>query len=241
MLVTGASRGLGRAMAVATAQAGAAVTISGRDERALTQTAELVEAAGARCAMKPADIDDEQAVEEFVAWAWDANGPVDVLFANAGISLVKPAIDTSWADFESVMRTNVLGTFCTVREIGRRMLERGRGKIITISSDIGLRGVEGWVAYGSSKAAINVMTKTLAWEWAPTVTVNAIAPGAFRTDINADLLGNEAILAAVEAATPLGRVGDAQEIGPLAVYLAGAGSDFMTGAVIPLDGGIRRS
>jgi 2-deoxy-D-gluconate 3-dehydrogenase len=110
-----------------------------------------------------------------------------------------------------------------------------------VTSDIGLRGSAGWVAYGASKAGIVSLTKTLAWEWAPKLTVNAIAPGAFATDINSDLLGNPNILKAVEAATPLGRVGKASEIGPLAVFLAGAGSDFMTGQIVSIDGGIQRS
>ncbi|MBN8997071.1 MAG: SDR family oxidoreductase [Rhizobiales bacterium] len=241
IVVTGASRGLGRAMAIALAAAGARIAATGRDRAALGETLATIRDAGGEAEGFALDITAAPAVDAFAQDIWSAWDGIDVVFANAGISLVKPALETTDAEFARVMEANLMGTFRTLRAFGRPMLARGAGKLVTVTSDIGLRGSAGWVAYGASKAAIVSLTKTLAWEWAPKVTVNSIAPGAFATDINADLLSDPAILKSVEAATPLARVGRTAEIGPLAVLLAGPGSDFMTGQVISIDGGIQRS
>ena len=240
VVVTGASRGLGRAMAVAMAEAGAAIVATGRDEAAMAETLAAIDAVGGRCEPHALDICDGEAVDALAEAIW-RSGPVDAVVANAGISLVKPAVDTDDDEFMRVIETNVLGTFATLRAFGGRMLARGSGKLLAVSSDIGIRGVANWSAYAASKGAINAMVKTLAWEWAPHVTVNAIAPGAFATDINADLLGVPEIMQAVVADTPLGRVGKPEELGPLAVFLAGPGSDFMTGQIVSIDGGIQKS
>lgn len=227
-------------MAVALARAGMDVVGTGRDMDAMRQTVSEIEAAGGRCEGFAVDVTDTAAVEDFAARTWEA-GPVDVVIANAGISLIKPAVETTDAEFMRVIEANVLGTFATLRSFGARMRERGAGKLVTVASDIGIRGSANWAAYSASKGAIIALTKTLAWEWAPSVTVNAIAPGAFATDINAHLLSVPEIMAAITAETPLGRVGRADEIGPLAVFLAGPGSDFMTGQIISIDGGIQKS
>lgn len=241
VVVTGASRGLGRAMARALAAEGAVVAVTGRDLDALAETVRLIETDGGQVRPYALDVTDAEAVEAAAGRIWADLGGVDVVIANAGISLTKPAVETETAEFARIIDTNVNGTFSTVRSFGSRMLEQGHGKVITIASDIGIRGSAGWVAYASSKGAVITMTKSLAWEWAPAVTVNSIAPGAFATDINSHLLGVDEILAAIEQETPLGRVGRADEIGPLSVFLAGPGSDFMTGQIVSLDGGIQRS
>ncbi|MFB8385729.1 SDR family NAD(P)-dependent oxidoreductase [Microbacterium sp. NPDC055910] len=242
VVVTGASRGLGRAMARATALAGAAVVVTGRDLAALDETVQLIGADGVGTALPYAlDVTDAPAVESTAAAIWEATGGVDVVFANAGISLTKPARETSIDEFDRILKTNVNGTFSTLRAFGSRMLNQGHGKLVTVASDIGIRGSEGWVAYSASKGAVIAMTKTLAWEWAPTLTVNSIAPGAFATDINSHLLSLPEVMTAIESTTPLGRVGRSDEIGPLTVFLASAGSDFMTGQIISIDGGIQRS
>lgn len=241
VVITGASRGLGRAMAVAIAGAGAHVSITGRDQDAMKGTLDAIAAQGAGSATGYSlDITDHEAHARFVAEVWE-EGPVDAVIANAGISNTTPSTEITRDAFSRVLETNVLGTFDTLQLFGVRMLERGRGKLITIASDIGLRGSAGWVAYGASKAAVVNMTKTLAWEWAPTLTVNSIAPGAFATDINSHLLSIPEIMTIIQEATPLGRVGEADEIGPLAVFLCSEGSDFMTGQVVSIDGGIQRS
>jgi NAD(P)-dependent dehydrogenase (short-subunit alcohol dehydrogenase family) len=227
-------------MAVAVAAAGAEVILTGRDEAALAITLRAIADGGGRAAGYSLDVTDHDAQEAFVREVWE-HSPVDAVIANAGISVMQPSLEATTADFTRILETNVLGTFATLRAFGGRMIERGSGKLITVSSDIGLRGSAGWAAYGASKAAVINLTKTLAWEWAPTVTVNSIAPGAFATDINSHLLSVPEIAAGLAEATPLGRVGDASEIGPLAVFLCGRGSDFMTGQVLSIDGGIQRS
>ncbi|MHC9237680.1 SDR family NAD(P)-dependent oxidoreductase [Pseudooceanicola sp. 502str34] len=249
-VVTGASRGLGRAIAQALAAEGAHVVLTGRDVAALEETGAAIAAAGGTSEAQALEITDAEAVEAFAEKVW-TNAPIDVVFANAGISLTRPAVETTPADMARILDANVLGTYATLRAFGSRMLARGQGqqghgqkgqgKLIATSSDIGIRGSAGWVAYAASKGAVNAMVKTLAWEWAPALTVNAIAPGAFATDINSHLLGQPEIMAAIEAETPLARVGRAEEIGPLAVFMAGPGSDFMTGEIISLDGGIKKA
>ncbi len=240
-VVTGGSRGLGRAVARALAQAGASVIVTGRDRSALDETVKQIAADGGRAHAELLDIRDEDQIRAAAASFASTHGPIDVVFANAGISLVKPAVETTPAEFRDILDVNVLGTFAVLQAFGRQMLERGRGKLITVSSDIGIRGSAGWIAYGASKAAVISMTKTLAWEWAPAVTVNCIAPGAFATDINSHLLAVPEIMDGLKQATPLGRVGQADELGPLAVFMASRGSDFMTGQVVSIDGGIQRS
>lgn len=239
-VITGASRGLGRAMAVALARAGMDVVGTGRDMEAMRQTLAEIEAVGGKGTAYSLDVTDSAAVAAFAAEVWSA-GPVDVVIANAGISLVKPALDTTDDEFMRVIEANVLGTFATLRAFAGRMRERGSGKLLTVTSDIGIRGSANWAAYSASKGAIVALTKTLAWEWAPSLTVNAIAPGAFATDINSHLLAVPQIMSAIESETPLGRVGRPDEIGPLALFLAGPGSDFMTGQIISIDGGIQKS
>ncbi len=227
-------------MAVALAKAGMDVVVTGRDMDAMRQTLAEIEAAGGTAQGASLDVTDTAAIDAFAAQIW-ATGPVDVVIANAGISLLKPALETTDADFMRVIDANLLGTFATLRAFGGLMLKRGSGKLITVTSDIGIRGSANWAAYSASKGAVVALTKTLAWEWAPVLTVNAIAPGAFATDINAHLLSVPEIMSAIEAETPLRRVGQASEIGPLAVFLAGPGSDFMTGQIVSIDGGIQKS
>ncbi|WP_437534998.1 SDR family NAD(P)-dependent oxidoreductase [Sorangium sp. So ce726] len=239
-VVTGASRGLGREMARALAAAGAHVVACGRDEGALTATVAAIRGAGGDCVSVVLDVTDSHGVEAAAERIWSET-PVDVLVNNAGVMVHKPALAVDDAEWDRVLRTNLTGTFFCCRSFGRRMLARGGGKIVNMASDLGIRGGAGWSAYSASKGGLITMSKSLAWEWAPHVTVNVLAPGAFETDMNRELLASPGFRRAVEQATPLGRLGMASELGPIAVYLASAVSDFMTGAVISLDGGIRRS
>ena len=237
-LVTGGNRGLGRAMALALAEAGADIVIWGRDTGALERTGAEVRAGGRECLTQVVEITDSAQVSSAAAEAWERTGGVDVAFHAAGVLLLKPATETGDADWEAVMGANLTGAFYCCRAFGKRMLAQGHGKIVNIASNFGLHGGANWSAYSASKAGVVALSKSLAWEWAPTVTVNVIAPGAFYTDMNSHLLDVPEIMAAVEGNTPLGRVGDPPELGPLAVMLAGPGSDFMTGAVISIDGGV---
>ena len=237
-LVTGGNRGLGRAMAMAMAEAGADIVIWGRDAGALERTVAAVRATGRDCLAQTVDVTDSAQVNAAADEAWQQAGGVDAAFTSAGVLLLQPATETTDADWGAVMDANLTGLFYCCRAFGERMLAQGGGKIINVASNFGLHGGANWSAYSASKAGVIGLSKSLAWEWAPSVTVNVIAPGAFYTDMNSHLLDVPEIMAAVEGNTPLGRVGDPPELGPLAVMLAGEGSDFMTGAVISIDGGV---
>lgn len=242
-LVTGASRGIGKGIAVALAEAGADLVITARTEAAAVETEAAVKKHGHQCHVVALDIAEGRApIEESADRIWSLTGGVDILFNNAGSVFLKPALETTESDWDHTLSTNLSGLFWCCQSFGKRMLERGQGKIINVSSDIGIRGEAGWAAYSASKGGAVTLSKTLAWEWAPDVTVNIIAPGPFHTDANRPAFDQPEILRSVEERVPVGRVGDPdRDIGALAVMLAGPGSDFMTGAIFRVDGGICRS
>ena len=237
-LITGGNRGLGKAMALGLAAAGANVVIWGRDRAALSQAAEEVRAAGADCLAQAVDVTSSTEVEEAVAEAWTQTGGIDVLINSAGVVLVRSAVETSDEEWDDVLKTNLTGVFYCCRAVGARMLDARGGKVINVASNLGQHGVADWSAYTSSKGGLIVLSKSLAWEWAPKVTVNVIAPGAFYTDMNRHLLDVPETMEYLKSITPLARVGDPPEIGPLAVFMAGPGSDYMTGSVVNIDGGV---
>ena len=240
ILMTGGSRGLGYGMAQALSDAGAQVFITAR-------SAEDAEAAAKQIGGNTKGLTYEAAVgesghEEFAADAWDQAGGFDVVFNNAGSVAMAPALDTDEEAWAKMVATNLSSVFWSCKSFGRRMLEAGGGKIINIASDIGIRGEENWSAYSAAKGGVVAMSKSLAWEWAPKVTVNVIAPGPFDTPSNAPAFSVPEILDHVKQRVPLGIVGNPEtHLGPLAMLLAGEGSDFMTGAVFRVDGGICRS
>lgn len=238
ILVTGGARGLGEAMAVALAQAGARVIVADIDPTALADTLDRHPEERPLLQTAVLDITDEDAVAAFAEAQFTEHGGVDVVFANAGIVLVRPSAELCNADLQRVFDINVLGTFATAREFGTRMLAQGHGKIIITASQAGTSGAAEWTAYCASKAAAISITQSLASEWGPALTVNAIAPGAVRTNINAHVMNEEAA-AAIVAGTPAGRLAKPEDFGPLAVFLAGPGADMISGAVIAMDGGAR--
>ncbi|WEO77828.1 SDR family NAD(P)-dependent oxidoreductase [Cryobacterium sp. SO2] len=238
IVVTGGARGLGEAMAVALAQAGAFVIVADIDPTALAGMLDRHPNERALLHPKVLDITDEDAVAAFAESLFTEHGGVDAVFANAGIVLVRPSAELRNADLQRVFDINVLGTFATAREFGVRMLAQGHGKIIITASQAGTSGAAEWTAYCASKAAAISITQSLASEWGPTLTVNAIAPGAVRTNINAHVMNDEAA-AAIAAGTPAGRLAEPEDFGPLAVFLAGPGADMMSGAVVVMDGGAR--
>jgi len=237
-VVTGASRGLGQAIAVALAEAGADVALLGRSEADLELTAEEVRRHGRRALCMVTDVTSEESVEEAAAMVTDKWGRVDVLVNNAGVAEVVPLLEMSLAQLRRVIDTNIVGTFLCSRAFGAHMVAQQRGTIINVASISGLRGEPDLTAYAASKGAVIAFTKGLAVEWARhNVTVNAVAPGWFRTDMNKKALDHLEIGPKLVARIPQRRVGQPEELGPLVVYLASDLARFMTGSIVVMDGG----
>ena len=238
-LVTGASRGIGRAVAVGLAAAGADVVLSGRDLAALEQTRQDVEATGRRAVVLPADVTDPQACVRLVEDAVAALGHLDVLVNNAGGSSYMGAFtDLRFNGWEKTMRLNVDSIVHLSQAAGRHMVARGSGSVINVASTAGLKATPLLAAYGASKAAVISLTRTCASEWGPSgVRVNALCPGWTRTDLNADLWGGADGGHPFVAGQALQRWADVQEmVGPV-VFLASDASSYMTGQVLVVDGG----
>ncbi len=237
-IVTGASRGLGRAMACALAEAGAEVALVARSKPDLEETARAVEALGRRALVLPTDIAVFREVEAMTDAALGALGQIDILVNNSGIALVKPLIEMTPEEWARVVETNLTGTFNCCRVVGPLMVARRRGKVINVASVLGAQGLPGYSAYSASKGGIIALTKALAVEWARyNVQVNAIAPGWFLTPMNARAFADEKIRDRLLRDVPARRVGEPEELGPLVVYLASGASDFMTGEIVTIDGG----
>ncbi len=238
-LVTGASRGLGRAMALALADAGADVALVARSKDALEETAAAVAGLGRRALALPADVTVEGEVEAAVARAVDAYGGVDVLVNNSGVATVKALVDMTPAEWRRVLETNLTGAFNCCRAVGPGMIARRRGKVVNVASVLGARGLSGYAAYSASKGGLLALTRALAVEWARhNIQVNAIAPGWFVTSMNERAFGDPSIRDRLLRDVPARRTGDPEELGGLVVYLASSASDYVTGQVVFVDGGL---
>lgn len=237
--VTGAGRGLGRAIALELARAGARVAVQARTAEDLNEVAGIIEAEGGRALILSGSVVDSHFTQESADTIAGTLGGLDVLVNSAGINpVVSPSEALSDEDWRRVVETNLTGTFYCCREAGRRMkLSGGGGAIVNISSVHGSTGVARMAAYAASKGAIESLTKALAVEWAADgIRVNCLAPGYFRTDMT-DRYLNSRHGETVLARTPMGRVGDPPELVGAARFLAGNRASFMTGAVVPVDGG----
>jgi NAD(P)-dependent dehydrogenase (short-subunit alcohol dehydrogenase family) len=238
-VVTGASRGLGRAMAVALAEAGADLALLARSRDDLEDTAAAVATFGRKALVLPADVTAPAAVDAAVRAALAALGRLDVLVNNSGIAVVKPLVETSLEEWRGILDTNLTGAFNLCRAVGPTLIAQRRGKVINIASVLGVHGLPGYTAYSASKGGLLALTRTLAVEWARhNVQVNAIAPGWFVTPMNAPAFADERTRDRLLRDVPARRVGKPEEIGPLVVYLASPASDFVTGEVIFIDGGL---
>jgi 2-deoxy-D-gluconate 3-dehydrogenase len=237
-LVTGASRGIGRAIALAVAEAGADVALAGRTEASLCELAAEIEGRSRRAIAVAADVTSEDSVRRLFARVAETLGPIDLLVNNAGVIDHAPVVDASLDAWRRVLDTNVTGTFLCTREAGAHMLPQGRGKIVNIASNMAFFGVPGFAAYCASKAAIVNFTRAVALEWAGHgVQVNAIAPGYVETDMNALLRDDEAGTARVLRRIPAGRMATPDEIAQLAVFLLTPAADFVIGETVICDGG----
>jgi gluconate 5-dehydrogenase len=238
-LVTGSSRGLGRAMAEGLASAGAAVVLNGSDAGRLAEAAASMRAAGRTVHEARFDVTDEAAVLAAFA-ALDVQGiAIDILVNNAGIQFRKPMIDLATADWRRVIETNLTSAFIIGREAARRMIPRGHGKIINIGSLTSALARATVAPYTVAKGGIKMLTQAMTAEWAVHgIQANAIGPGYMLTDMNEALVNDPAFDAWVKGRTPARRWGRPDELVGTAVFLASAASDYVNGQIIYVDGGM---
>lgn len=237
-LVTGSRRGLGAAMAVGLAEAGANVVVHGSKAGGLDDVCAKARAAGVKAIAAVADLADADAPERLVEITLQEFGSIDILINNAGIIRRNPAVDYSMEDWHDVLQIDLNAVFQLAQLTGKHMLAQGRGKIINIASLLSFQGGILVPAYAAAKGAVAQLTKALANEWAPKgVNVNAIAPGYFETDVTTalrhDPVRNRQILERI----PAGRWGSPQDLAGAAVFLASSASDYIHGAVLAVDGG----
>lgn len=237
-LVTGASKGLGRAMAIGLAKAGADLALCARDAGGLSETRDDALRLGVRAETFRMDVLSEPSVRDAVDAALAAFGAIDILVNNAGVNVRKPVLDLSAEEWDRVLDTNLKGYFLVAREVGRHMVARRSGKIINVSSIFGAVGMNNQLAYASSKGGVVQMTKVMAIEWAPhNVQVNAIGPTYFETPLVAALRNDPERFRFINERTPMGRWGQPEELEGTVIFLASKASDFITGQTIYVDGG----
>lgn len=236
--ITGASKGIGRSLAVGLAKKGARVGIFSRDVARMEDVRAEVEAVGGKAIAVRTDVTDEASVEAALDALTDAFGPVSGAIANAGITEVGPAERMDAAAFRRVLDTNLTGVFITATAAGRRMLGNGGGSIVLIGSTFATSAVIDWAAYSASKAGVLQLGRVLALEWATRrVQVNMICPTAALTDQNRELFEDEAFKAAIVSRIPMGRLLEPEElVGPVAFLLGDEGS-MITGQALYVDGG----
>ncbi|HEY6987036.1 MAG TPA: SDR family NAD(P)-dependent oxidoreductase [Bryobacteraceae bacterium] len=237
-LITGASKGLGKAMALALSQAGATVALVSRDEGKLQDVRREVESSGGKADVFLADVKDETQVERLEADISKRLGKVQILVNNAGINLRKNLIDFSLTEWQSVLDTNLTSVFLMCRKFVPHMRGTGYGRILNMTSIMSHVSIPQRSAYSASKAALLGLIRALALELAPDgITVNGISPGPFGTEMNQTLMQDPQANAQFLANIPVGRWGKVEEIGALASYLCSEAAGFITGTDILIDGG----
>ena len=237
-VVTGGGRGIGRAVAVRLAEEGANVAVSYRsNDAAAEEAAEAVRATGVKCEVFKGDVSEPGDVEALFKGVSEAFGRVDILVNNAGITRDNLMMRMKGEEFDDVLKTNLKGTYLCTRAVLRPMVRARWGRIVNVSSVVGLVGNAGQANYAASKAGIIGFTKSVAREVAQRgITANAVAPGYVETELTGSLPEN--VKEAIRTQVPMGRFGDAEEVAEVVAFLAGEGAGYVTGQTIAVDGGM---
>ncbi len=238
VLITGASRGIGRGLVDACAAAGATVAVTARSATDAEAVAAEVVAAGGTASAHELDVADVGSIQAVVDAVVDRHGQLDVLVANAGLGANHAAVEVTEQDWDEMMDVNTKGLFFTAQAAGRAMLARGSGRIIAISSQASLVGIRDHAVYCASKGAVNQLVRVLALEWgALGVTVNAVAPTFIYTPGTAERLDDPEYLRGVLDRIPIGRVGTIADVAGAVIYLASDAAAMVNGVILPVDGG----
>ncbi|MGG1517343.1 glucose 1-dehydrogenase [Paenibacillus oryzisoli] len=238
-LVTGAGRGIGRALAIGLAEAGADVAIFARTAGDLAAVAEEIRALGRQAYPMTVDVTKREDIEQAVAEVIQQTGRIDILINNAGMNIRSQALAVTDEEWDKIMQTNLKSAFLCSQIVGGHMREQSYGRIINIASVAGHVALRTGVVYAATKAAMIQMTKVLALEWGPYgINVNGIGPWYFRTPLTEKILDQPDYLAEIIARTPLRRVGELQELVGPAVFLASDAANYVTGQTLFVDGGM---
>ncbi|MGA2340255.1 MAG: glucose 1-dehydrogenase [Terracidiphilus sp.] len=241
-VVTGGTSGIGRALSLGLADAGADVIATARRKEQVDDTANEIEARGRKTLRMASDVGDRGTLETLLAAVLERFNKVDILVNCAGMIKRTPTLDLPEAEWTNILNTNLTGTLRACQVFGRHMLERGYGRIINIASLNSFVALSEVAAYAASKAGVASLTRSLAVEWSKKgVTVNAVAPGVFRTDLNAKLLDSTPRGQELLMRTPMGRFGKTEELVGAVVYLASDSASFVTGQILVVDGGFLAS
>ncbi|KJS31036.1 MAG: hypothetical protein VR64_13215 [Desulfatitalea sp. BRH_c12] len=237
-IVTGGGKGIGRAIALGLSSAGARVVVAGRTADPLNEVAEQIRAAGGQALPLPTDLTDGSQIDQLAAKTIETFGRIDILVNNAARSFLRSLLDLREDGWDKVFNTNVKAVWLLSRAVARQMIAQKSGRIINITT-VGAEKAElGMAAYGCSKAALKMLTRCMAREWAPFgIQVNAVGPGLTRTAFSEPIWSNPDIAKHVTAMLPMGRIAEPEEIVPAVLFLASEGANYMTGETIYVDGG----
>lgn len=238
-LITGATGGFGSAMSKGLALLGVRVMVTGRTEEKLKPLVEEIKKEGGVAAYSAGSPTDHEDVKRVVRDTVGTFGGIDILITAAGVNKPNPIIEQPLKEWEMIMEANVKGTWLYCKEAGKVMIEQGRGgKVILVSSTRGMLGMANYTAYSPSKAAVSLMAKSLACEWGPyKINVNAIAPTVFRTALTQWMFDDNAFYMNFLKRIPIGRLGEPEDFLGAVIFLSSKASDFMTGAILYVDGG----